>query len=117
MLLPFIWREGWAAFRCRAAAVAASSARPVFAHLRGGGFYWALADMSLADVMTFYLAGPIYVTAMSPFLLGEQVGWRRWAAVVRRLHRRDDRAQPDRRVVDAGGVCRDRRQLGVLDSR
>jgi drug/metabolite transporter (DMT)-like permease len=31
--------------------------------------------------MTFYLAGPIYVTAMSPFILGEQVGWRRWLAV------------------------------------
>ena len=38
--------------------------------------------MPLADVMTFYLAGPIYVTAMSPFLLGEHVGWRRWAAVI-----------------------------------
>ena len=38
--------------------------------------------MSLADVMTFYLAGPIYVTAMSPFLLGERVGWRRWLAVI-----------------------------------
>jgi len=38
--------------------------------------------MSLADVMTFYLAGPIYVTAMSPFLLGERVGWRRWLAVL-----------------------------------
>ena len=38
--------------------------------------------MSLADVMTFYLAGPIYVTAVSPFLLGEHVGWRRWLAVV-----------------------------------
>jgi drug/metabolite transporter (DMT)-like permease len=37
--------------------------------------------MSLADVMTFYLAGPIYVTAMSPLLLGERIGWRRWAAV------------------------------------
>jgi drug/metabolite transporter (DMT)-like permease len=31
--------------------------------------------------MTFYLAGPIYVTAISPFLLREKVGWRRWLAV------------------------------------
>jgi len=37
--------------------------------------------MPLADVMTFYLAGPIYVTAVSPWLLGERVGWRRWMAV------------------------------------
>ena len=45
-------------------------------------FYWALAYMPLADVMTFYLAGPIYVTAVSPLLLDEHVGWRRWAAVI-----------------------------------
>lgn len=38
--------------------------------------------MPLADVMTFYLAGPIYVTAVSPWLLGEHVGWRRWLAVI-----------------------------------
>jgi drug/metabolite transporter (DMT)-like permease len=38
--------------------------------------------MPLADVMTFYLAGPIYVTAISPWLLGEHVGWRQWLAVI-----------------------------------
>ena len=32
--------------------------------------------------MTFYLAGPIYVTALSVVLLGEKVGWRRWIAVI-----------------------------------
>jgi drug/metabolite transporter (DMT)-like permease len=32
--------------------------------------------------VTFYLAAPIYVTAFSVILLGEKVGWRRWAAVV-----------------------------------
>ncbi|HXD44585.1 MAG TPA: DMT family transporter [Pseudolabrys sp.] len=56
--------------------------RPILATLEVACFYWALATMSLADVMTFYLAGPIYVTAMSPFLLGERVGWRRWLAVL-----------------------------------
>ena len=44
-------------------------------------FFWAVAYLPLADVMTFYLAGPIFVTAM-PALLGEQVGWRRWSAVL-----------------------------------
>jgi len=38
--------------------------------------------MPLADVMTLCLAGPIYVTAMSPVILGEYVGWRRWLAVI-----------------------------------
>ena len=32
--------------------------------------------------MTFYLAGPIYVTALSVMLLRESVGWRRWSAVL-----------------------------------
>ena len=56
--------------------------RPVFATFEVACFYWALASMPLADVMTFYLAGPIYVTAVSPLLLGEHVGWRRWIAVI-----------------------------------
>jgi drug/metabolite transporter (DMT)-like permease len=80
ILAPFIRREGWAGFR-DAPRPWIQILRPVFATFEVACFYWALADMSLADVMTFYLAGPIYVTAMSPFLLGEQVGWRRWLAV------------------------------------
>jgi len=47
-----------------------------------GFFYWAVAYLPLADVVTFYLAGPIFVTAFSAILLKEQVGWRRWSAVV-----------------------------------
>jgi drug/metabolite transporter (DMT)-like permease len=45
-------------------------------------FFAAVAYLPLADVMTFYLAGPIYVTALSALLLREQVGWRRWTAVL-----------------------------------
>ena len=44
-------------------------------------FFAALIFLPLASVMTYYLAGPIYVTALSPWLLGEHVGWRRWLAV------------------------------------
>src|SRR5690349_164936 len=80
MLTPFMRREGWAAFR-DAPRPGIQVLRAVFLTFEVAAFYWALADMSLADVMTFYLAGPIYVTAMSPVLLGEQVGWRRWVAV------------------------------------
>jgi drug/metabolite transporter (DMT)-like permease len=80
LLSPFIRREGWTAFR-HSPRPGIQILRAVFLTFEVAAFYWALADMSLADVMTFYLAGPIYVTAMSPVLLGEQVGWRRWAAV------------------------------------
>ncbi|WP_159953114.1 DMT family transporter [Rhizobium sp. 18065] len=45
-------------------------------------FYAAVAYLPLADVMTFYMAGPIYVAALSHFFLGETIGWRRWLAVV-----------------------------------
>lgn len=45
-------------------------------------FYWAVRFLPLADVMTFWLAAPIWVAALSPFLLGERVGWRRWLAIM-----------------------------------
>ena len=55
--------------------------RVVFSTLETSLFFWALIELPLAEVMTYYMAGPIYVTALSPFLLGERVGWRRWSAV------------------------------------
>lgn len=45
-------------------------------------FYWAVIYLPLADAVTFYLAGPIFVTLMAVFLLGEKVGWRRWLAII-----------------------------------
>ncbi len=45
-------------------------------------FYWAVVHLPLAGSTTIYLAGPIYVTAMSAIFLKEQVGWRRWLAVM-----------------------------------
>jgi len=56
--------------------------RAVFATVEVACFYWAVAYLPLAEVMTYYLAGPIFVTAISATVLGEQVGWRRWAAVL-----------------------------------
>jgi drug/metabolite transporter (DMT)-like permease len=81
LLAPFTVREGWAAYR-NAPRPAIQWLRAVFATFELSCFYWALAYMPLADVMTYYLASPIYVTAISPFLLKEHVGWRRWSAVV-----------------------------------
>jgi S-adenosylmethionine uptake transporter len=45
-------------------------------------FYAAVIRLPLADVMSFYMAGPIYVAALSHFMLGERVGWRRWIAIL-----------------------------------
>jgi len=44
-------------------------------------FYAAVVHLPLADVMSFYMAAPIYVAALSHFFLREQVGWRRWMAI------------------------------------
>src|SRR5262249_29565428 len=45
-------------------------------------FYAAVIWLPLADVMTFYMAGPIYVAALSHLLLGEKVGGRRGVAIL-----------------------------------
>ncbi len=45
-------------------------------------FYAAVVHLPLADVMSFYMAGPIYVAALSHMLLREAVGWRRWTAIL-----------------------------------
>src|SRR5204863_1029360 len=47
-----------------------------------GLFYLVVRYLPLADAMTFYLAGPIYVTLLAAIFLGEKVGWRRWTAVL-----------------------------------
>ncbi|TIV90844.1 MAG: EamA/RhaT family transporter, partial [Mesorhizobium sp.] len=48
--------------------------RVVATTLDTGLFYAAVVHLPLADVMSFYMAGPIYVTALSHLLLGEKVG-------------------------------------------
>ena len=45
-------------------------------------YYMAIASLPLADVVTITFSAPIMVTVMSALLLGEQVGLRRWSAVV-----------------------------------
>ncbi|MBX3597569.1 MAG: DMT family transporter [Rhizobiaceae bacterium] len=45
-------------------------------------FYYSVGYMPLADAITFWMASPIYVAALSPLLLGEHVGWRRWTAII-----------------------------------
>jgi len=46
------------------------------------GFFYGLAHMPLVNALTIAFVAPIIVTAMSGPFLGEQVGWRRWLAVI-----------------------------------
>jgi drug/metabolite transporter (DMT)-like permease len=56
--------------------------RVVLSTLEVAAFFWAAAYLPLADVITYYLACPIFVTAGSAIFLREPVGWRRWSAVM-----------------------------------
>lgn len=56
--------------------------RVVFMAADTFAFYWATRYLPLADVMTFYMAAPLIITALSAMLLGEKVGRWRWAAVL-----------------------------------
>jgi len=47
-----------------------------------GLFYWAILLIPLADATAMAFTAPLIVTALSPLMLGEKVGPRRWAAVI-----------------------------------
>lgn len=80
VLAPFVWWMGWRPLfkvekpRMQVARAVISTTETMF-------FYAAVFYLPLADVMTYWLAAPIYIAALSPLLLGEHVGWRRWTAI------------------------------------
>jgi drug/metabolite transporter (DMT)-like permease len=80
LLAPFIWRD--VATFATTPRWGLQVLRALLATVEVACFYWAVAYLPLADVMAYYLAGPIFVTAIAGTLLGEPVGWRRWSAVV-----------------------------------
>lgn len=77
------------------AAIAVVSGRPGFKSnrfwlniLRGfliGGaslcFFAAVKYMPIADALAIFFVEPFILTALSALILGEKVGWRRWAAI------------------------------------
>lgn len=80
ILAPFIWMAGRKPI-LEAERPGLQLARVVLSTLELFCFYYAVMYLPLADVMTYWLAAPIYVAAAAPFLLGEKVGWRRWTAI------------------------------------
>ncbi|WP_421724837.1 DMT family transporter [Bauldia sp.] len=81
VLVPVVRRKGVAELT-RLPRPLLQALRVFFAVAETACFYAAVAMLPLADAITYYLAGPIYVTVLAAFLLGEHVGWRRWAAVL-----------------------------------
>src|SRR3982750_498245 len=80
LLLPVIWQQ-------RAAFLSLERPwlqllRVILSTIEVVAFFLATVYLPLADVITYYLACPIFVTALSAIVLRERVGWRRWSAIL-----------------------------------
>ena len=80
LLAPSIWRQR-AEFRLMERPWL-QLLRVVLSTLEIAAFFLATVYLPLVDVVTYYLATPIFVTALSAIFLREQVGWRRWSAIL-----------------------------------
>ncbi len=80
VLSPVIWRQRGEFFHLERPWL--QLLRVTLSTLEVAAFFLATVYLPLADVITYYLAGPIFVTALSAIMLGEHVGWRRWTAIL-----------------------------------
>ena len=80
VLSPMIWRHRAAFTRLERPWL--QLLRVTLSTIEVAGFFLATVYLPLADVITYYLACPIFVAALSAIVLRERVGWRRWSAVV-----------------------------------
>jgi drug/metabolite transporter (DMT)-like permease len=80
VLLPMIWRNR--ADFARLERPRLQLLRVTLSTVEVAAFFLATVYLPLADVVTYYLACPIFVTALSAIVLRERVGWRRWSAVL-----------------------------------
>lgn len=83
LILLLAWtapRRGWSALRVRHPG--AHLVRGVFACAGSFMFVIGIGYIPLANAMSIGFAGPLLITAMAGPMLGEQVGWRRWSAVL-----------------------------------
>lgn len=81
VLLPLAWRSGDLKRLFSLKQPGLQVTRIVLVIAEVSCFYWAVQFLPLADVFMFYLASPLFLTALSVPLLGENVGIRRWVAV------------------------------------
>ncbi len=81
ILAPFALKEGLGTI-LRAPRPGLQLARVAFGTLDTACFYWAVTTLPLVSVMTFYLAAPLYVAAIAPFLLKERMARDQWLAII-----------------------------------
>ncbi|WP_092239603.1 DMT family transporter [Bradyrhizobium sp. Gha] len=80
LLSPMIWRKRQDFAKLERPGL--QLVRVAFSTTEVTSFFLATVYLPLADVVTYYLACPIFVTALSAIALHERVGWRRWSAIL-----------------------------------
>jgi drug/metabolite transporter (DMT)-like permease len=80
VLSPLIWKHRAEYFRLERPKL--QLLRIVLSTFEVAAFFLATVYMPLADCITYYLAAPVFVTALSAIFLRERVGWRRWTAIL-----------------------------------
>ncbi|MBT9244785.1 DMT family transporter [Gemmobacter fulvus] len=80
MTLPFAWRIAGPG-GLRPDRPAQHGLRAIFLIAATFCFFFALKFLPIADALAIFFVQPLVVTALSPLILGERVGPRRWAAV------------------------------------
>ena len=80
LLAPMIWRQRLQFTNLERPPLQVF--RVALSTLEVAAFFLATVYLPLADVVTYYLACPIFVTALSGIVLREQIGWRRWSAIL-----------------------------------
>lgn len=82
ILIPYLWYKGFLKDVLNVQRPYLQLLRVTFVIAEVALFYLSVRHLPLADVFMFYLASPIFVTALSVVILREQVGLLRWLAVV-----------------------------------
>lgn len=79
VILPFVLQRPWSAIRTDRLPLHA--VRGVIGAIAMFCGYYAIAHMPLADFMGLSFSRPLFTALCAVLLLGEIVGWRRWAAI------------------------------------
>src|SRR3981081_859137 len=80
VLLPMIWKQRAEFGRLERPWL--QLLRVTLSTIEVAAFFLATCCLPRRDVITYSLASPIFVTALSGIVLGERVGWRRWTAIL-----------------------------------
>jgi drug/metabolite transporter (DMT)-like permease len=80
-ILYFVWRAGGVR-TLRVHSISGQIGRAALFIIASVFFVLSVGLMPLPTVVALTFTAPLFITALAPTLLGEQVGWRRWTAVI-----------------------------------